>query len=162
MALRPDYDVYESYIDFYMDTTCAKGEVLSLSTAGSGSALDHTLNVASKPTTATTQNIQLASGARPLGVVTFDVVNIDLTKYSLNEQKAEVQVGSKVNIVNRGRFVTNSLHPAAVPVAGNLAYLAISGLFHSAGDGVSGAIVIGRWLSTKDGDGFAKVEVNIP
>jgi hypothetical protein len=145
-----------------MDTTCEKGEILSISTAGSGAALDHTLNVATKATTATLQNNQLASGARPLGLVTFDVVNIDLTKYSLNAQKAEVQVGTKVNIVNDGRFVTNRLHPAATPVAGNIAYLAISGLLHSAGDGVSGAIPVGRWLSTKDGDGFADVEILLP
>lgn len=160
--LRPYYDSYESYVDFYMDTTCEKGHLLSISTVGSGSAPDHTLNVAARHTTATLQNNQLASGARPLGIVTFDVVNIDLTKYSLNHQKAEVQVGTKVNIVNKGRFVLNTLHPAATPVGGNIAYLAVSGLLHSAGDGVSGAIPVGRWLSTKDGDGFAKVEINLP
>lgn len=162
MALRPDYQVYGEYIDFYMDTTCEKGEVLSISTAGSGSAMDHTLNVAAKFTTASPDSSQVASGAKPLGFVTFDVVNIDLTKYSLNHQKAEVQVGTKVHIIKNGWVVTNRLHPAASPTAGANAYLGVSGLVHTTGFGIGGSSLIGRFLSTKDGDGFAKVEINIP
>lgn len=162
MALRPDYEVYKSHIKWYMDTTCEKGEVLSISTAGSGAAVDHTSNVAFKFTTASPDNSQVASGAKPLGVVTYDVVNIDLTKYSLNAQKAEVQVGTKVNIVNDGRFVTNRIHPGATVTAGANAYLGVSGLFHSAGAGVGGAVLLGRFLSTKDGDGFADVEILLP
>ena len=161
MALRPDYEVVLWELGFYMDTVAEKGEVLSMSTVGSGAAMDHTLNVAVKSTTAGS-TASVASGAYPLGVVTSDVVNIDLSRYSLNAQKAEVQIGMKVPIIRQGWIVTDRLHPNSSAGVGSGAYLGVSGLFHTLGLNVVGSSLIGQFMSSEDGDGFAKVYISLP
>lgn len=166
MALRPDYEADAWYLDFYMDTTATKGTLVSLSTAGSGAAMDHTLNVAVASTTSSPANTAYTSGVKPLGVITSDVVNLDLTKQHLNQHKAEVQVGMKVPIIKRGFVTTDKIRPGTTPVAGDDAFLGVSGYFNPGGagiiDGFNGMKKVGAFLGTKDQDGFAKIEINIP
>lgn len=165
MALRPDYEAEAWYLDFYMDSVAEKGTLVSISTVGSGSALDHTLNVAAKPTTSSPANTAFTSGVKPLGVLTHDVVNIDLTKQHLNQHKAEVQVGMKVAIIKRGWVVTNMVRPGTTPAAGDDAFLGVSGYFNPGGagivDGFNGMVKVGRFISTLS-EGYCKIEVNIP
>lgn len=166
MALRPDYDVEAWELRFYMDTTAEKGTLVSLLTAGSGVANDHTLNVVSKATTSSAANAAYTSGIKPVGVLTSDVVNIDLTKQHLNQHKAEVQVGMKVPIIKRGFVTTNMIRPGTSPVGGDDAFLGVSGYFNPGGagivDGFNGMRKVGAFLSSKDENGFAVIEVNIP
>ena len=99
-----------------------------------------------------------ASGAAALGVLLNDVVDIDQTRQHLNWHKDEVQKGSKVTILTKGFVVTDKI--SGTPTAGQTAYLSASGLIKGTQD--TGAPAIGRFLSTKDADGYAKVAVNLP
>ena len=86
------------------------------------------------------------------------MVNKDLTRTHLNQHKDEVQKGGKVTILRKGYVVTNVID--GTPSAGDAAYAMNYG---TAGNiSTSGTYQIGRFLSSKDEDGYAKVEVNLP
>ena len=150
MALKGDRYELDTDISFFMNETAARGVVVSVSTQGSGSAMDSAaalVTVAANP-----------SGANPLGILLNDVVNIDLTRQHLNQHKDEVQQGGKVTILTKGNVVTDRI--SGTPTAGGVAYLAASGLISTSQ--ATGAPAIGRFLSTKDADGYDKVAVNLP
>lgn len=150
MALKGDRHELDTDISYFMNETASRGVVVSVSTQGSGAAMDNASAVATVAAE--------ASGAVALGVLLNDVVNIDQTRQHLNWHKDEVQQGSKVTILTKGFVVTDQISGA--PSAGDTAYLADSGLIAGSQDGTAPAI--GRFLSTKDADGYAKVSVNLP
>lgn len=165
MALRPNRTTIDEEISFFCnDTTSAlnsskveRGGIMSISTAGSGGAMDQSEAVVTYAA--------LASGAKPLGVLMQDVVNLDLTRQHINFLKDEVQTGGKVNVLMKGTVETNWIYPGQTPGVGSVAYVGHSGYFAST-DVVTGwvtdARIVGRFLSTKDEDGFAKIAVNLP
>jgi hypothetical protein len=103
------------------------------------------------------------SGAVPLGLLLCDMVNIDQTRQMINEQKNEVQKGSKVTLLTDGWVVTNYIYPSLTPTAGQACYLGHSGYIHTtATEGGGHSPIMGRFLSTKDEDGYAKVYVKFP
>lgn len=150
MALKGDRNELDTDITFFMNETAAQGVVVSVSTQGSGSAMD---NASALATVAAE-----ASGAVALGVLLNTVVDIDQTRQHLNGHKDEVQKGGKVTILTKGWIVTDKI--SGTPTAGQVAYLADAGLIAGTQDGTAPAI--GRFLSTKDADGFAKVSINLP
>ena len=93
----------------------------------------------------------------PVGILLNDVVNKDLTRTHLNQHKDEVQKGGKVTVLRKGYVVTNAI--TGTPSAGDAAYASevVAGNVAT-----SGTYVVGRFVSTKDEDGYAKVEVNLP
>jgi hypothetical protein len=111
----------------------------------------------------------------PAGILLNDVVNKDLTRTHLNQHKDEVQKGGKVTVLRKGYVLTNAIEDGLSPDihAGDVAYLsdatsATSGPsstnevgFLSNVVGTHGKVV-GRFLSAKDADGYAKIEVNLP
>ena len=149
MALKKDRHELDTDISFFMNETAERGVVVSVSTAGSGAAMDSSVAVATVAAE--------ASGAYPLGVLMNDVVNLDLTRQHINFYKNEVQQGGKVTILRKGFVVTDQI--SGSPTAGATAYLADSGKISSTQDGT--AVAIGQFLSTKDADGYAKVSINI-
>ena len=149
MALKSDrYELQTDISFFYNDGTATRGcAVVHDSTAGSGAAMDQGVNLVKK-----------ATSGNPVGILLNDVVNKDLTRTHLNQYKDEVQKGGKVTVLRKGYVVTNAIDGS--PVAGSGAYLSGS----SAGNismVVSGT-KIGAFLSSKDEDGYCKVEVNLP
>ena len=150
MALKGDRHELDTDISYFMNETASRGVVLSVSTQASGAAMD---NAAAVATVAAE-----ASGAIALGVLLNDVVNIDQTRQHLNWHKDEVQQGGKITILTKGFVVTDQIN--GTPTAGQIAYLNDSGLIGGTQDGDSTAI--GRFLSTKDADGYAKVSINLP
>jgi hypothetical protein len=156
MALKSDRIHVDSQIDFFMNETAERGGIVSVSTAGSGAAMDQGQALATYKA--------VASGCLPLGVLMCDVVDNDLTRVHENWHKEEVQKGGKVTIWNKCTVVTNRI--VGTPVAGSLAYTGPSGLIAPAPyqtDQSGGAgLAIGRFLSTKDEEGFAKVSINLP
>ena len=123
----------------------------------SGAGMDSSLNVvtyAANP-----------SGKAPVGILLNDMVNLDLTRQHINWHKNEIQKGGKVTILRKGYVVTNQISGTGSPIAGNYAYVADSGLISTSTRALaldSGAQPIGRFLTAKDGDGYAKVEINLP
>ena len=151
MALKGDRNELDTEVTYFMNETASRGAVVSVSTQGSGSAMDSASSVATVAAE--------ASGALPLGVLLNDVVNIDQTRQHLNWHKDEVQQGGKVTILTKGFVVTDQID--GTPTAGQVAYVADSGKISAVQDS-STAPKIGRFLSKKDADGYAKVSINLP
>ena len=151
MALKGDRNVLETDISFFLNETAEKGQVVSISTQGSGAAMDNSSALATVAAE--------ASGATPLGVVLNDVVNIDQTRQHINWHKDEVQQGGKITILTKGTIVTDQIS-GTNPTVGQTAYVADSGKISADQDGT--ATAIGRFLSTKDANDFCKIAVNLP
>jgi hypothetical protein len=149
MALKPDRVELLTDISFFMNTTATRGGVVSASSAGSGVSMDDANAVvayAANP-----------SGAKPIGVLLNDVVDLDLTRQHINWHKDEVQKGGKVTVLRQGQVTTNLV--AGTPTAGADAYVAASGNISTTQ--AAGAVKIGQFLSAVDADGYAKVSVNL-
>lgn len=172
MALKPDRNIIDEDISFFSATSwpygSARGGVVVATgnsvTAPSGAAMDQSQNqvwYARIPV--------FASGARPLGILMQDVVNIDLTRQILNPYKSEAQIGDKVTIVRKGYVVTNMIYPTGTITVGGRAYLGSSGNITpnsgNAGEwgasNVTALTQIGTFLSLPDEDGYAKVYVDL-
>ena len=156
MALKGDRYEFETSTDFFLNEVAERGGCVTLSTAGSGAALDQA--------GAKVSYVADASGAVPAGLLLNDMVNLDLTRQHINWHKDEVQKGGKVTLLTQGNVVTNMIYPGDTPTAGGLAYVAHSGYIAAANkDSTLGqASVVGRFISTKDEDGYVKVAINLP
>jgi len=151
MALRPDRTELQTDLSFFMNETAERGLVVIISTVGSGAAMDDSSAVVAIPGAADL-------GKHPAGLLLNDVVNLDLTRQHINFAKDEVQQGGKVLLLRRGFVVTNQISGSIT--LGEQAYFHVNGQLTSA-TAYSGSTVVGRWLSTKDADGYAKVDINI-
>jgi len=154
MALKTDRYEFQTDISFFMNEVAERGGMASMSTGGSGAAMDQGVALATYAST--------GSGKVPLGILLNDMVNIDLTRQHLNQYKNEVQKGSKVTLLRKGYVVTNRIQGTA-PTAGANVFVAHSGNL-SATDlvGQGTQPVVGVWLSSPDQDGYAKCEINLP
>ena len=155
MALKADRHELDVDISFFMNETAEKGQIVSISTAGSGAAMDQAGALVS---------IQGANGSViPVGVLLNDVVDLDLTRQHINFHKDEVQKGGKVSILKKGYVVTDQIE--GTPTAGALAFMddADTGKFAVAASvDDTEYTAVGLFMSTKDEDGYCKVEVNLP
>lgn len=160
MALKADR--YEESTDisfFYTAGAVARGGVVCLDLlSASGAAMDQGDNTVSYQ--------QAAATDVPVGILLNDVVNKDLTRTHLNQYKDEVQLGGKVTVLTRGWVVTNMID--GTPTPGDVAYASDAGgtagyiTDSAANAAASGNLAIGRFMSAKDADGYAKVYVNLP
>jgi len=138
--------------DIYMDEVAERGGIISYASVGSGRAYDQAANLgtyAANP-----------SGKVPIGVILEDMVDVDLTRYKLNQHRSEVQKGQKISVATKGMLVTNRVE-GSVTTAGP-AYLGHSGLFTATSAGTTQNPLVGRFDSTPDPDGFVKVYINLP
>jgi hypothetical protein len=150
MALKPDRIEHKTDVSFFMNTTAERGGVVSVVTAGSGVAMDDANAVVGYSAT--------VSGAKPVGLLLNDVVDLDLTRQHINWYRDEVQKGGKVTLLRQGQVTTNMIVSGATPSAGDDAYVGVSGLV---GTSSTNSVKIGQFLSAKDADGYAKVSVNL-
>lgn len=150
MALLPDRSAeYGSDISFYMNSVAERGGVVSFVTVGSGAAMDQGQALVIYRST--------SSGATPVGVLMNDMVDVDLTRYHLNPQKDEVLKGGKVNLRTWGWVTTNMIKSGDSPTAGSKAYLAPDGRITITNTGATDSPLIGKFDSSKDQNGYAKV-----
>lgn len=148
MALKADrYELQTDISFFYNAGTATRGGVVVYDTAGSGAAMDQGVNL-----------VKYATTGIPVGVLLNDVVNKDLTRTHLNQYKDEVQKGGKVTVLRKGYVVTNSV--TGTPSAGATAYryTVTAGNFSAVASGNA----VGAFMTSKDADGYTKVEVNLP
>ncbi len=149
MALKPDRVETLTDISFFMTAVATRGGVASVDTSGVGVSMDDG--------DAVVEYAVAASGAKPIGVLLNDVVNLDLTRQHINWHKDETQVGGKVTLLSIGQVTTNMV--VGDPVAGEPAYVGANGtISNSTGTAVQR---VGTWLSGKDADGYAKVSIKI-
>ena len=152
MALKADrYEESTDISHFYNEGVATRGGVVILDAAAiagaSGAALDQGENLVKYAATVAT--------SVPVGILLNDVVN---------KHKDEVQKGGKVTLLTRGWVVTSNVE--GTPKAGELAFASpvtagsiCNGTTFAA---QSGELAIGRFMSRKDADGYAKVYVNLP
>lgn len=158
MALKSDRSVLDTDISFFMNEAATRGGIASLSTGGSGAAMDQG--------EALVTYAAVPSGKVPVGLLLNDMVNIDLTRQHLNQHKDEVQKGGKVTLLRKGYVVTDNIQGS--PSAGDPAYVAHSGnlaasdLSNDDSDADGSTRIVGRFLSSKDQDGYAKVYIDLP
>lgn len=148
MALKSDrYELQTDISFFYNDGAVSRGGVVVYDTAGSGASMDQGVNL-----------VKYATTGIPVGILLNDVVNKDLTRTHLNQHKDEVQKGGKVTVLRKGYVVTDKV--TGSPSAGATAYRCTL----TAGNisAVASGNAIGAFVSSKDEDGYAKVEVNLP
>lgn len=156
MALKADRYEFQTDISFFYNegTATRGGVVIHGGTAGSGASMDQGVNLV--------KYAAASGGSVPVGILLNDVVNKDLTRTHLNQYKDEVQKGGKVTVLRKGYVVTNNI--TGSPAAGSPAYAChvTAGNLRGDSPGSSGNLVVGRFLTSKDEDGYAKVEVNLP
>lgn len=155
MALKPDRnhaevtDIRQHWTT--SQTTAEKGGCAALATQGSGVAMDPDENVvlyAAAP-----------SGAIPMGILLQDVnPPLSATRDFKNHSNLEVRPGNKVTLVRQGNLVTDMV--IGDPAAGDPAYLGASG--NVTPTQAAGALEVGRFETSKDADGFARLAVQIP
>jgi hypothetical protein len=136
-----------------MDEVAERGGIVVVSTAGSGVAMDQaaqTVTYAADP-----------SGKRPVGVLMSEMVNLDLTRQRINENKEEIQKGGKVTVWNKCQVTTNRIRPEITVAAGDVAYVGPSGLLTNSNAHPDYGVEVGRFDSTEDENGYAKVTVNL-
>jgi len=164
MALKADRNELDVDISFFCNDadTTPRGGIVVIDTVGSGAAMDQA---------GAKVKYAAANGSSvPVGILLNDVVNLDLTRQHINWHKDEVQKGGKVSILKKGTIVTNMVdisdHGSAI-TAGQVAYASsgtagyLSNTYaHDVGD--DEALAVGRFMSTKDEDGYYKVEINLP
>lgn len=161
MALKADRYELETDISFFSNSAVATrgGVVVHDTTAGSGAAMDQGV--------ALVKEKQCGNTDIPVGILLNDIVNKDLTRTHLNQFKDEVQLGGKVTVLRKGWVVTNKIDAVTV-AAGEIAYATTTGTKGNvtnvcpASVVASGNLPVGRFLSAKDEDGYAKLEVNLP
>lgn len=149
MALKPDRNELYTDVSFFMNTVAERGGVVTNQTSGVGASMDDANAVVAAPA---------AVGENPAGLLLNDVVDLDLTRQHMNWYKDEVQKGNKVTLLRRGFVTTNMLTAGSVPAAGAPAYFDVGGLLTEVN---TGSAVVGRFLSGKDADGYAKVDIDI-
>ena len=147
MALRPDRNEVVTDISFFMDEIAERVLIVVASTQGSGAAMDDASAAVKKPTLYTD---------KPVGLLLNDVVNLDLTRQHINYAKDEVQKGSKVTVLRIGTVVTDQV--SGTITMGGPAHFCDDGTLTTA---TTTSPVVGRFLSSSDADGFAKVAINI-
>ena len=154
MALKPDRIETQTDVSFFMNSTATRGGIASISTGGSGVAMDDAGAVVAYATA--------GSGAKPVGVLLNDVVNLDLTRQHINWHKDEVQQGGKVSLLQIGQVTTDRVTGAIA--AGKPAFVGASGLFTATAptdiDSELAQHRVGTFLSSRDSDGYVKVAVN--
>jgi hypothetical protein len=157
MALKGDRYELQTDVSFFMNEVAERGGVVVLNDTPSGAAMDASNNVVTY--------VADPSGKVPMGILLNDMVNLDLTRQHINWHKDEVQKGGKVTVLRKGYVLTNKISTSGTPVAGNYAYVADSGLISTSVRALElddAAQPIGRFMTAKDADGYAKVEINLP
>ena len=153
MALKPHRKPGQGTdISFFINEVAERGGIVTFditNPSGSGAAMDDANALVQVPTS--------TGDGIAAGLLVNDVVNLDLTRQHLNHHQDEVQVNSKVTVASRGEYLTNRIVAASIPAAGMIAYFAATGLLTT----TIGSAAVGRFLSGKDEDGYAKVDINI-
>jgi len=153
MALGPDRSYeYGSDVSFFMNSSAERGGVVSIVTGGSGAALDDSVALVIYRST--------SSGAKPVGVLMNDMVDVDLSRYHLNPYKDEVIKGSKVNLRTWGEVLTNMIKSGVTVAAGDKAYLDVDGRITNVDTGAIASPRVGSFKSAKNADGFARFAFN--
>ena len=139
------------HVQYFSSGTIEKGQMLVCTTVGySGIAFENANRFAYAAAN--------GSGLSAIGFCENKVVNYDLTRQKLNPfDPLECQTGMKISIIYQGWMDTNQISGTPTPQA--VAYLAPAGQVSATQ--LSGYPTIGKFLTSKDANGYAQVEVTL-
>lgn len=158
MALKPDreYNEVTDITNFWTTVAAEKGGCAGVVTQGSGAAIG--INLADEANVV--GYIADPSGVIAKGVLLQTVaVAMSATRDFPNFENGEIRPGDKATLVKKGFVVTNMIPAGITPTVGAAAYLAASGTISSTQ--ATGAPQVGRFETTKDANGFARVSIDI-
>lgn len=158
MALKGNRVLIETDITLTCNTVTQRGVTLSYTSNGSGVVLGDSAGTADP--------VANPSGYKPAGILLGDFVNIDLTRYHLNFQKDESQIGMRATVVRKGRLTTDQvINASSISGPGADAYLTSSGtltpILHATG-GLAATPKVGTFQGFADESGFVTVDVMLP
>lgn len=162
MALKPDrsYNEDTDISNFWLstDTTAReKGGMASYVSAGSGAAMG--INYVDEPNIVD-YDTGVGSSTIPKGILLQNVaIAMSATRDFPNFENQEIRPGDKCTLVTRGWVVTDMIYPDQTPTVGQRAFLGQSGLL--ATGTVNSSLAVGRFLTTKDANGFCKVDIDL-
>lgn len=157
MALKADRQIDAVEIRYFLNEIADKGVVVTVSTGGSGVAMEDNANLLTVSAG--------SSGAKPVGILLNEFVNVDQTRTPINWHKDQSQVGSKASVLTKGWVVTDKI--TGTPGAGDIAVLSSSGTVTNIApsDVLTWNKVanpeIGRFRTAKDQNGYASVYVDL-
>lgn len=147
MALGPNRQVFQTTIDYAVNSIAARGGILSYSaTAGEAE-----------------YNVD-GSGALPLGILLDDVEDMNFDRHPEYLQRNVVDIGSVVGIANEGVFDTDQVVAGDAPAQGLPAYLHPDGQVGTTqlDDGVGNVSPrVGTFRSSLDANGFVRLLVDL-
>lgn len=163
MAMGPHRQVLNTDVNFVVNAAAERGGILC---AASGNIASYVTNVTATPS-------GFPSKVVPIGMLLEDIESLNFFTHPQYRQRTVSDIGSKVGIMTRGEAVTDFVDGYAKPHidAGDKAYLTHSGLLtiyelapgvvnSNPEQGTSG-ILVGRFLSEVDSNGFVKVWVDL-
>lgn len=164
MALKGDRLELQTDISMFGNSIMSRGGAACFVTVGSGAAMDQSVALIQYPAS--------SSGAVVRGLLLQDMVQLDLTRQHPNFYRDEVQIGGKLAIADKGYWITNMIIPGATAAIGigDIAVLCSSGNLTNlpaaaewGGSAWNKALnpKVGRWTSSQDEDGYAKVELRL-
>lgn len=156
MALKSDRNVIDTDISLVCNTAVAKGLFVCYGTAASGvgNETPGVVSVAANP-----------SGFKVAGLTLASFVDIDQTRQHRNFMKDEQVIGEKAPLLRKGYVVTNSLAASITPLPGQPAYLTASGTITNTVSATGGEVAtprVGEFATSKDEDGYVKININLP
>jgi len=155
MALKGERVILETDITLTCESVASRGVVLVHKTSGSGAALGDTAGEADL--------VSNPSGYKVAGLLLNDVVDVDETRYHRNFHKDETKKGERCTLLKKGRVTTNKI--IGTPAVGDTAYLDSSGNLTPTAHSTGGLVAkpkVGQFVSIKDENGYATVDVNLP
>jgi hypothetical protein len=158
MALKPDreYNEVTDITNFWTTVAAEKGGCAGVVTQGSGAAMGQNITDEAN----VVGYIANPSGAIAKGILVQTVTAaLSATRDFVNFENGEIRPGDKCTLVKKGFVVTDMIPDGITPTAGAAAYLAASGAISSTQ--ATGAPQIGRFETTMDAAGFARVSIDI-
>ena len=153
MSLKADRQIDSYELRYYLDEAASKGKIVSVNTAGSGISMDGVDNVATVAAD--------SSGAKAIGMLLDEFVDIDQTRTHVNWHKHQAVKGDKASLARKGWVVTDQVVNAS---AGTEAVLASSGQVTNKTLGShneAATPTVGRFVTDKDESGYATLYVDL-
>ncbi|KKN70845.1 hypothetical protein LCGC14_0426280 [marine sediment metagenome] len=158
MALKPDreYNEVTDITNFWTTVAAENGGCAGVVTQGSGAAMGQ--NIVDEANVV--GYIANPSGVIAKGILLQTVSAVmSATRDFPNFENGEIRPSDKCTLVKKGFVVTDMIPAGITPTRGAAAYLAASGYVSSTQ--ATGAPQIGRFETTKDANGFARVSIDI-
>lgn len=158
MALKPDREYNETtdITNFWTTVAAEKGGCAGVVTQSSGAAMG--VNIVDEANVV--GYIADPSGAVAKGILVQTVSAVMSTNRDFpNFENGEIRPSDKCTLIKKG-FVVTDMIVGSTPTVGAVAYLAASGKLSMANYG-SASPVVGRFDTTVDAAGFARVSIDI-